>query len=53
MEGRAVLQDLIPDVSSWNLPIEFAYEYGLHDGCGKAMHPPSCSGETMHIDAML
>ena len=58
MEGRGVLQDLIPDVGQLVLPeipvegsVIDSYEHGLLDGPDNPRCFPVSSGETVHTDA--
>ena len=59
MEGRGVLQDLIPHVGELELPqipvvglIIDPYDHGFLDDHGNAMHLPTNNRKTVHIDTV-
>ena len=59
MEGRGVVQDLIPNVGQpefAQVPVESwiidADEHCLLDGTGNALCLPAHNGKTVHIDVM-
>ena len=59
MEGRGILQDLIPDFEQWELSYVLIKEWiidpdaqALHDGTGDVVCLPTNYGEIVHTDAV-